>query len=241
MNFADRLNMAMAKRGYTQSSLAQAAGVAQPSIWKLATGKAKSSRKVVEIARALNVRPEWLASGIGEMTSDNPQLGVTSSPDSTLRESQLRIKALDDNEVPDSDEFVEIPLLDVSLSAGNGSYEVSEYTEYSLVFRRYYLRKLGVSEESAKLVRVIGRSMEPTLHDGDVVGVNTQETTIRDGKTYAICQGDLLRVKILIEHPDHVTIRSINRDEYADENMPRDVFYRDVRIIGKVFWSSHSW
>ena len=51
---------------------------------------------------------------------------------------------------------------------------------------------MGVSERSANLVRVVGQSMEPTLHDGDVVGVNTQDTTIRDGKTYAICQSDLL-------------------------------------------------
>lgn len=229
----------MNQAGISQPKLAEMVGVSQPSIWKLVSGQTSSSRRIIEIANALGVRPEWLASGSGEMNAEGTSL--INNPNSELRETRLKIKAIDDDESPDPDEFVEIPLLDVSLSAGNGSYEVTEYSDYSLVFRRYYLRKLGVSEENAKLVRVTGRSMEPTLHDGDIVGVNTQETAIRDGKTYAICQGDLLRVKILIEHPDHVTIRSINREEYSDENMPRDAFYRDVRIIGQVFWSSHSW
>ncbi|PHI32753.1 helix-turn-helix transcriptional regulator [Budvicia aquatica] len=228
----------MKEAGHTQKSLADAVGMAQSSVWRLLDGS-QGSRKTVAIAKELGVRAEWLAEGVGEMRDAGAF--KSNNPESAIRNSSLRIKEIDDDETPNPDEFVEIPLLDVSLSAGNGSYELTEYSDYSLVFRRYYLRKLGVSEKNAKLVRVTGRSMEPTLHDGDIVGVNTQETTIRDGKTYAIRQGDLLRVKILIEHPDHVIIRSINREEYEDENMPRDIFYNDVHIIGQVFWSSHSW
>ncbi|MCG8707890.1 helix-turn-helix transcriptional regulator [Brenneria sp. 4F2] len=157
-----------------------------------------------------------------------------------IKESRLKAVVWEDVE-QDRDEFVTVPLLNVSLSAGNGSCEVEELSEFSLVFRRYYLSKMGVPESAAKLVRLAGTSMEPTLHDGDVVGVNTQGTTIRDEKTYAICQADLLRVKTLIATPTTVIIRSINRDEYPDEVVPREEFQQDVRVIGKVFWSSHSW
>lgn len=239
MTFADRLNAAMKEAGFTQASLADAVGMAQPSVWKLTSGITKNTRKLYEISRVLGVRPEWLSSGDGPMRGEGQQ--PIKMEGSNIRESSLSATVWEDMDHGGKDDFVEIPLLNVSLAAGDGSCEVEESSEFALVFRRYYLKKMGVPESAARLVRVTGRSMEPTLNDGDVVGVNTQETTIRDGKTYAICQADLLRVKTLIALPDSIIIRSINRSEYPDEVVSREEFLRDVRVIGKVFWSSHSW
>lgn len=56
--------------GFSQASLAEAAGVSQPTVWKIASGKTQSSAKIVDLAKALNVRPEWLANGQGEMRLD---------------------------------------------------------------------------------------------------------------------------------------------------------------------------
>lgn len=239
MTFADRLNAAMKEAGFTQASLADAVGMAQPSVWKLTSGITKHTRKLYEISRVLGVRPEWLSSGDGPMRDDGQK--PIKIEGSNIRESSLRTTVWEDMDHDGKDDFVEIPLLNVSLAAGHGSCEVEESSEFALVFRRYYLKKMGVPESAARLVRVTGRSMEPTLNDGDVVGVNTQDTTIRDGKTYAICQADLLRVKTLIALPDSIIIRSINRSEYPDEVVSREDFLRDVHVIGKVFWSSHSW
>lgn len=232
--FADRLNAAMSASGLSQAQLAEMVGISQPAIQKMSSGKTSGTRKMVELANALKVRPEWLSSGVGEMRyQEGPE-------PSNIRESSLKATVWEDMN-RNSEEFVEIPLLNVSLSAGNGSCELEESSDFALVFRRYYLKKMGVSESAAKLVRVSGQSMEPTLNDGDVVGVNTQDTAIRDGKTYAICQSDLLRVKTLIATPTSVIIRSINRDEYPDEVLDREDFQKNVRVIGRVFWSSHSW
>ncbi|KGT91263.1 transcriptional regulator [Erwinia typographi] len=230
MNFSERLDLAMRQAGYTQGKLAKAVNMAQSSVNKLLNG-ASGSRKTVEIAKALGVSPEWLSTGAGEMAKTEP---------SNIRETSLKAAIWEEMD-RDEDEFVEIPLLNVALSAGDGSCELEESSDFALVFRRYYLKRMGVPESAAKLVRVSGQSMEPMLNDGDVVGINLQETSIRDGKTYAICQADLLRVKTLIATPESVIIRSLNRDEYPDEVVPRSDFNRNVRIIGKVFWSSHSW
>lgn len=227
---AERLKFARTNKGLSQKALGEAVGVSQAAIQKIETGKARETTKLTELAMALDVRPEWLATGSGAQIVEP----------SNIRESSLKATVWEDMD-KDEDEFVEIPLLNVSLSAGDGSYELEESPEFALVFRRYYLKRMGVPEQAAKLVRVSGQSMEPTLHDGDVVGVNMQDNVIRDGKTYAICQSDLLRVKTLIATPSSVIIRSINRDEYPDEVMDRDDFAKNVRIIGKVFWSSHSW
>lgn len=67
-----RLNMAMTMMGMTQGALAKASGVSQPTIWRLTKGEAEGSRKLVDIARALDINVEWLANGSGEMRGSVP-------------------------------------------------------------------------------------------------------------------------------------------------------------------------
>lgn len=67
MTFTERLNYAMKLKGFSQDKLAKKANMAQSSVWKLTSGTAKSTRKIIEIANALKVDPEWLAKGVGEM------------------------------------------------------------------------------------------------------------------------------------------------------------------------------
>lgn len=73
---SERLNIAMQKRGMTQGALAKASGVAQPTIWRLTSGGAKASRKVVDIANALKVSVDWLANGDGEMEDDGKEYQI---------------------------------------------------------------------------------------------------------------------------------------------------------------------
>ena len=56
-SFAARLKQAMAMRNLKQETLAEAAGVSQNTIHKLTSGKAQSTRKLIEIAAALGVSP----------------------------------------------------------------------------------------------------------------------------------------------------------------------------------------
>ncbi|EOV9621737.1 XRE family transcriptional regulator [Cronobacter sakazakii] len=239
MTLAERLKRARTQQGISQKALGEMVGISQAAIQKIETGKAAQTTKLMDLAHALKVRPEWLSSGEEPMRFDGvptPQPGY-----STAHETNLKVKTWEDLDDIQKQDFVEVPLLDISLSAGPGCCVVNESSDFFLTFQRRYLKKMRVPESAAKLVRVNGRSMEPMLNDGDIVGINTGDTEIRDGKAYAICQADLLRVKILIARPDAVIIRSINREEYPDEVIPRDQFHDQVRIIGKVFWSAHSW
>lgn len=56
-----------------------------------------------------------------------------------------------------------------------------------------------VAVNAARIICISGSSMEPRLQDGDVVGINTDGTRIREGKAYPIGLGNFLRVKILIQ------------------------------------------
>ncbi|WP_148203552.1 XRE family transcriptional regulator [Sodalis glossinidius] len=240
LNFSERLKTAMREANCTQSTLAKAVGMAQSSVWKLTSGAAKSSTKVVEIARFLRVRPEWLASGIGEMHNSDVS-NKHSISDITSTRQKISVWGDVENNYDFSDKFVEISLLNVKLSAGSGSCELNEDSEFSIIFSKYSLHNMGVSPSAAKLVRVSGSSMEPALNNGDIVGINIDKTSIEDGKTYAICHDDVLRIKTLISAPGKVVIRSFNREEYPDEVMSLNEFRECIRVIGQVFWSSHTW
>lgn len=65
---ADRLNQRMGELGLSQEKLAEMANVSQSAIHKLCTGKAKQSRKLIAIAAALSVTPEWLELGVPSQT-----------------------------------------------------------------------------------------------------------------------------------------------------------------------------
>lgn len=67
----------------SQGALAKAAGIAQPTIWRLTSGNARGSTKIVEIANALGVRTEWLSTGVGPMRADG-QIPEISQPKQSL-------------------------------------------------------------------------------------------------------------------------------------------------------------
>jgi transcriptional regulator with XRE-family HTH domain len=60
----------------SQQELAKAAGVQQAAISQLETGETRSFRgtTLVSIAQSLDVSPEWLATGKGDMVSTNTNL-----------------------------------------------------------------------------------------------------------------------------------------------------------------------
>ncbi|WP_092289530.1 MULTISPECIES: helix-turn-helix domain-containing protein [unclassified Cupriavidus] len=67
---AERLLHARKTRGLSQAALGELVGLSQPMIRKIEQGSETS--KVVELAIALGVRPQWLASG-AEPMSDSSQ------------------------------------------------------------------------------------------------------------------------------------------------------------------------
>lgn len=78
--FSDRLRHARELRGYTQQSLARAAGMSQSAVASYENGERKSSRGLLALSAALNVEPQWLDTGKGPMTLPRPGHDAISSP-----------------------------------------------------------------------------------------------------------------------------------------------------------------
>lgn len=147
-----------------------------------------------------------------------------------------------DESTPLEDDEVEVPFfMEVELAAGIGGELANETKGPKLRFAKSTLRRCGVDPEAAACVKVSGNSMEPRLHDGDVVGVNTLDKKIVDGKTYAINHDGLLRVKRLYRLPGGgIRINSMNTTEYPDEHYDAEEA-QHITVIGRVFWHSSIW
>ncbi|MGT2495036.1 helix-turn-helix domain-containing protein [Cupriavidus basilensis] len=79
----ERVRYARKEKRLTQAELAKLVGVSQPMIRKIEAGSETS--KTVALAIALGVRPEWLASGAGEMFPTEIQpLAVNAWPFSSV-------------------------------------------------------------------------------------------------------------------------------------------------------------
>ncbi|WP_373393604.1 XRE family transcriptional regulator [Raoultella ornithinolytica] len=224
---AERLKIAREKAGLSQAELGEAIGLSQQSVAKIENGDTQQPRKIKEIAKALGVSQTWLQLGIEE----NGSL------------SEFVVEELEEATI-DPGVFASIPVLDIELSAGNGcEAEVVESVIESFPLRRADLRKAGVAANNARIVKIWGNSLLPILNNGDHVAVDvSQSKPIRDGNLYALRDGVLLRVKVLINQPDGgILMRSFNKDEYPDEILTFDERRARIHVIGRVFWSSRSW
>lgn len=227
---AERLKQARTQRGLTQKALADLIGVSQAAIQKIETGKAIQTTKIIDLAQALMVKPEWLSSGEGAMRSGKSESNI--GPESTW----AGVDAWDKNTPLPADE-VEVPFLkDIEFACGDGRVHNEDHNGLKLRFSKATLRRVGANSDGAGVLcfPASGDSMEPVIPDGATVAVDTSNKRIVDGELYAINQGDLKRIKQLYRKPGgKILIRSLNRD-YADEEADE----ADVEIIGFVFWYS---
>ncbi|ACK48902.1 putative phage repressor (plasmid) [Shewanella baltica OS223] len=124
----------------------------------------------------------------------------------------------------------------VSIAAGSGS--INEVTVEEKIAIPLWVYNKQLNKKDVCCVRVSGKSMLPVLNDGSIIALNPHQKSIKDGMMYVIRQNDLLRVKILIEKPSSIVIRSYNPDFEGEELSKEELELSDFEIIGQVFWYS---
>lgn len=172
--------------------------------------------KVILIKQLFNVSTDWLLTGAGEMSTDVEPQAETN--------------------------LIYVPELDISLSAGHGSYPASHALEIdSRAFSIDWIKKKSLRPNDLKIVRVMGDSMEPLLKHKDVVMIDTSKTIPSEAMPFAIRFGDDLLVKTIQRLGDgNLALVSRNKDYndiIIDKNCPPEEF----DIIGAVVWHAHSW
>lgn len=130
-------------------------------------------------------------------------------------------------------DFVDVPRVDVRVSAGDGSPAQIEEVIGHLKFSRSFLRRCGVQAASARVVDVRGASMEPTIKDGAVLLISTNNREPVENQVFALVRpSEGLIVKRLVRQAGHWVARSDNRefpDLQIDDGEP-------ISVIGRAIW-----
>lgn len=131
---------------------------------------------------------------------------------------------------------VDVPLLNVTGSAGFGISGEQEYEVSKLPFSRTLLRELGVKPDRCHFIRARGDSMQPTIQDGSVVLIDTSRSKSRQDGVYVLMSGDDVRIKRVqfATFGGGLSLKSDN-PVYSEEEIGRaDI--DQIKIVGKVVW-----
>ncbi|PNC10140.1 hypothetical protein CK477_16390 [Enterobacter cloacae] len=219
MGFSERLAQAMKRAGYTQGRLAKDVGMAQSSVNKLLKD-ANGSRKTVEIASVLGVRPEWLSTGEGEMAS------------SCAREPTALYQVK-----PSLNGIYRVDVLDVKASAGPGTIVTSDFIETirAIEYTNEQARALFGNRPAThvKVITVNGDSMDGTISPGDQIFVDTGVTHFDGDGVYVFVFGKTLHVKRLQMQRDRLAVISDNPiyEKWYVEPEDEDTFYVMAKVL----------
>lgn len=142
---------------------------------------------------------------------------------------------------PDNDEFVKINIYDVGLAAGDGRVANDENPIDQLAFRSAWLNRAGINPAHASIVRVEGKSMEPTLQNKSVVLIDHRDKTpISKSYIFACRLGEDLKVKRVERDAKNkvVMLHSDNPDAPTEALTGDDL--DGFEIIGRVVWTART-
>jgi len=173
-----------------------------------------------KLASVLQTTPEFILFGVSRSENNN-SLGLDSSPL---------------GEASSIDSFINVPVFDIELAAGNGSYNgEEEVTDYYPIHRNVF-ESLDIAEREAVVVSIKGESMETMLRDGDSVLVHTGARKPISNKIFAFSFENEARVKRFFRQLDGFwRIVSDNEDKnmYPDELVSPQAIDQ-LNIIGHV-------
>jgi transcriptional regulator with XRE-family HTH domain len=98
VDIAEKLKKIMKERGFTQTSLAEAADISQNAIWKIVKGKTQSPQKLPEICHALGMSVDDFLNYGNSTTED-----VDSFKTRVLR----KVQAADPNDLPEIEKLID--------------------------------------------------------------------------------------------------------------------------------------
>ena len=172
--------------GMTQEQLAQRLGVGKTALSMIETGKARlSSRNRNLLVQELNVNPDWIDTGKGEMFNANPSLSASYG-----------------HGLEQSMPLQSVPLYSIEATAGL----VPLFEQQAAHTPVNYIHIPNLPKCDGALY-VAGDSMYPLLKSGDIV-LYKQLHDLED-----IFWGDMYLLSIDMDGEEYVTVKYIQRSE----------------------------
>lgn len=204
-SFGARLEQFIEQKKVSRRSLANLSGTTEASIRNYIKGRMPQVDVAYKIAKILDVSLDELISGESSGASM-------------------------------SDEYAFIPVYSIKVSAGHGFANGNEEDIVRrLAFRKNWLNFRGLKESNLALVVTQGDSMEPTLHSGNSLLIDTSNKSLTDGCIYVIRVGDELYAKRL-QKQFNGGVRLISDNKEYDDQLVQPNEVDQLQIVGKVVW-----
>lgn len=226
-SLAQQLMNERARLGLTQTQLAEAGGVSKRSQIMYYQGRSPAADYLAAIASA-GADVVYISTGL-------------SSRDRLARQ------AADDLHM--ADEFASIPVHDAFLVAGHAAQNDTEAVIAHLAFRRDWLARMSIAIDNARIARVRGDSMAPTLTDDDLalIDMGRREVMIRKRAAedrrlpsiYAVLTDGGPRIK-RVERPEKDQMHLILDNPKFPVEVLTGSAVRAATIIGEVVWWGHA-
>jgi len=237
--FSERFKARRDELGISQSDIAVRLGIKPQSVhqWEQGTTTPRGYR-VEKLAAMLSTTQEWLLFGVS--SPDKIKSVVTEETGGTYEPGLFSDTSLSSTPLgqatPESSLFIEVPVYDVSLAAGDGSYVEEDLIVDNFPIAAKILEQHRVSPDYAAIVYVKGDSMNSGLHDGDMVLVNTYIKKPISNKIFAFAYDEDLKVKRFSRQFDNNWLVTSDNE---DKNLYRDLTVslyniEQLRIIGQV-------
>lgn len=222
--FAERVRESRLALGLKQDQLANLSGLKQPDISKIELGRIQQTTEILNLARALKVSPDWLATGKGPKEPQNvPRMalgGIFPSP---------AIIEMEGN--PD---YPAVRRVSVKAQAGVTGYAVEDIEDGPpIVFRADWYTSRNFIPKKMLAMRVHGESMMPSLYPGDLIVMNTAQVQPKDGIAFVVAYEGEVVVKRMVRDDGSWWLCSDNPDQ---RRYPRKKCNGDTQIIGEVVY-----
>lgn len=227
----ERLKYAREQLNMSQSEVAEAVGMKQPSYYQLESGKTQRSRYINEIANVLKVDVDWLVYGKGKATKDSE----ANQADQLAEGAVILIGG--STKYP----LVKIPYLDIKASCGPGYVNEENPEAHTQSFTVEFLRNNSLPTDGKGLIlmHACSDSMGYTIPHGTLMLVNTNESeydNFINNKIYVFnADGEMICKRAVKNLDGSVVLKSDNadKDTYPDQIISRDTFSQ-FRLFGRV-------
>ena len=214
-SLADRIRARIEQLSLTPAKVAEMAGLNRSFVYDILNGRSEKPNlvKLGTLAEVLKVERNWLLHGAGLVEGEEPLI-----------------------ENPD-DMFVAVPYVELRPSMGGGTMvEIEPDHGRPYHFQKKWIKKDLKSEPgNLRIMHVEGDSMTPTLHDGDIVLVDTARKIPTPPGIFVLHDGMGLVAKRLehIPQSDPPRVRIISDNSFYQ---PYECTADEVNIIGRIRW-----
>ena len=234
LSLNNRLKLLRAHLGFSQTDLAQEIGFSQSYYSEIENEKVPPNERFFKlIEQTFHVNSKWLREGEGEIFVTEEAKKQVEAKFSAHKEIELvpwSFKGVwDANQRYDKDDYVLFPVYN-EIDAGN-----AERNHNSVEPIDYVPVKVEWIKDTMLGIKVIGDSMIPTVSDGSVVLVDTNQKRIIDGKLFAIEIPHIgATVKRVFVEYNKLILKADN-PVYKEKEYPLDVIEKGgLRIVGRI-------